>query len=48
VLISPNGAHAYVSCDKSGKVAEIDLAEFKVSRIIEAGKNVDGLAWAAR
>ena len=46
VLITPDGKSAYVSCDKSGKVAQIDLTAFKVSRLIDAGKTVDGLAWA--
>jgi DNA-binding beta-propeller fold protein YncE len=46
VLIAPDGKSAYVSCDKSAKVAEIDLTALKVSRIIDAGKAVDGLAWA--
>jgi hypothetical protein len=37
---------AYVSCDASGQVAEIDLAGWKVARLIAAGPQVDGLAWA--
>jgi DNA-binding beta-propeller fold protein YncE len=46
VLITPDGKSAYVSCDKSGKVAQIDLTAFTLSRLIDAGKTVDGLAWA--
>jgi YVTN family beta-propeller protein len=47
VLIRPDGRVAYVSCDASHQVAEIDLAAWKVNRLIEAGRGVDGLAWAA-
>jgi YVTN family beta-propeller protein len=47
MLIRPDNRVAYVSCDVSGQVAEISLAEWKVSRLIQAGKGVDGLAWAA-
>ena len=39
---------AYVSCDASGQVAVIDLAEWKVERLIQAGPMADGLAWAAQ
>ncbi len=47
VLIRPDNAVAYVSCDVSHEVAEISLADWTVKRLIEAGKGVDGLAWAA-
>jgi DNA-binding beta-propeller fold protein YncE len=46
VLVRPDGFVAYVSCDASGQVAEIDLGEWKVARLIPAGPQVDGLAWA--
>jgi DNA-binding beta-propeller fold protein YncE len=46
VLISPDNRLAYVSCDESGKVAEINLAQWKVERLIDAGPGADGLAWA--
>jgi len=35
-----------VSCNTSGKVAAIDLAQWKVQTLIDAGKFADGLAWA--
>jgi len=35
-----------VSCDKSHQVAAIDLSDWKVNKLIDAGKNADGLAWA--
>jgi YVTN family beta-propeller protein len=46
VMVRPDGKVAYVSCDTSHQVAEINLADWKVNRLIEAGKSVDGLAWA--
>jgi YVTN family beta-propeller protein len=47
-LVRPDGRTAYVSCDKSGQVAEIDVATWKVTRMITAGKVADGLAWAGK
>ncbi len=49
VLMSPDGRVAYVSCAmgaENGKVAVIDLKEWKVKTLIEMGKYPDGLAWA--
>jgi YVTN family beta-propeller protein len=46
-LVRPDGRVAYVSCDASAKVAEIDLEAWKVTRLLDAGRMVDGLAWAA-
>lgn len=48
VLVRPDGQMAYVSCDKSHQVAAINIAEWKVDKLIDAGKEADGLAWAAR
>jgi DNA-binding beta-propeller fold protein YncE len=45
VLIRPDGKVAYVSCDRSGQVAAIQIGEWGV-KLIGAGKGVDGLAWA--
>jgi len=47
VLVRPDGGAAYVSCDKSGKVAVIDTGKWTVTALIDAGKTVDGLAWLA-
>lgn len=47
VLIPPGGQTAYVSCDQSGKVAVINIADWRLKGLIDAGKNADGLAWAA-
>jgi DNA-binding beta-propeller fold protein YncE len=47
VLIAPDQKTAYVSCETAGKIAEINLADWKVTRLIGAGSHPDGLAWAA-
>ncbi len=46
VLIRPDQRVAYVSCDSSHQVAVITLGNWKLEALIEAGKGVDGLAWA--
>ena len=46
VLIRPDGLAAYVSCDASRQVAVIDLKNWKVDKLIDAGPGADGLAWA--
>jgi len=45
-LVRPDGKAAYVSCDHSGQVAEIDTVTWAVRRMIDTGKLSDGLAWA--
>ncbi len=47
VLIRPDGGMAFVSCDKENKVAAIDTSTWEVKQLIDAGKDSDGLAWAA-
>jgi DNA-binding beta-propeller fold protein YncE len=46
VLASPDGKVAYVSCSKAKQIAVVDLSQWKVDTLIDAGKGVDGLAWA--
>ncbi|HUI43895.1 MAG TPA: cytochrome D1 domain-containing protein [Terriglobia bacterium] len=46
VVVRPDGRVAYVSCDRSHQVAAISLADWKVEKLIDAGRGVDGLAWA--
>lgn len=46
VLISPDGETAYVTCDASQKVAVIRTSDWSVEKLIDAGRGVDGLAWA--
>ena len=47
VVVSPDGKTAYVSCMHANKVAVIDIASGKATRMIDAGDQADGLAWAA-
>jgi YVTN family beta-propeller protein len=47
ILLQPDGARGYVSCSASSKVAVIRTSDWKVEKLIDAGKGVDGLAWAA-
>jgi DNA-binding beta-propeller fold protein YncE len=37
---------AYVSCSGDGKVAVLNLADWKVEKQIATGPGADGLAWA--
>lgn len=46
ILIRPDGRVAYVSCSRAGQVAAIDLTQWKVEKLIDAGKGADGLGWA--
>ena len=45
-LVRPDGGEAYVSCDASRKVAVINTQDWTVTKLIDAGAGVDGLAWA--
>lgn len=47
VIVRPDNQVAYVSCDASHQIAAINLSNWQVDKLIEAGKGVDGLAWAA-
>jgi DNA-binding beta-propeller fold protein YncE len=47
IVVTPSDAVAYVSCGRSGKIAAIKLSDWTVQRVLDAGKHVDGLAWAA-
>ena len=46
ILVRPDGKAAYVSCEKSNQVAEINLDTWTLTRLIPTGKATDGLAWA--
>ena len=46
ILPSPNGKVAYASMPSGNQVAVIDLSQWKVQSLIDAGKYADGLAWA--
>jgi DNA-binding beta-propeller fold protein YncE len=45
VLVRPDGHVAYVSCSQQRQIAAIDLTNWSV-RLIDAGPDADGLAWA--
>lgn len=47
-LMQPDGVRAFVSCSPDNVVAVIDLKTLEVVGHIEAGRDPDGLAWAAR
>jgi DNA-binding beta-propeller fold protein YncE len=46
ILIRPDGQTAYVSCMGSAQVAAINLATWKMDKLVSAGKGADGLGWA--
>lgn len=46
VIVRPDGKAAYVSCDRSHQVAVVSIGDWKVEKLIDAGKGTDGLAWA--
>ena len=46
IVVTPGDDAAYVSCGRSGKIASIKLSDWTIQRVIDAGKHVDGLAWA--
>ena len=48
ILMSPDGSLAYVSCTDKEQIAVIRMSDWTVTKLIQAGKRVDGLAWAVR
>lgn len=46
VMADPDGHHAYVAAASSDVVAVVDLVEGVITRLIEVGREPDGLAWA--
>jgi YVTN family beta-propeller protein len=46
ILVQPDGKAAFASCDSSHQVAMIRTSDWSVDKLIDAGKGVDGLAWA--
>jgi DNA-binding beta-propeller fold protein YncE len=48
IVVQPDGSRAYISCSSSGQVAVIDLKTWQTEAPIQAGKTVDGMAWAAQ
>jgi DNA-binding beta-propeller fold protein YncE len=48
IQVQPDGARAFIACSPDNYVAVVDLKSFAVVGRIDAGRNPDGLAWAAR
>lgn len=48
ILISPDGAHAYVAVAGDKNVTVLDLKSLEVSARIPTGAGPDGMAWAVR
>ena len=48
ILMSPDGSIAYVSCTDKQEIAAIKVTDWTVTKLIQAGKRVDGLAWAVQ
>lgn len=48
ILMSPDGSIAYVSCTDKQEIAAISVSDWTVTKLIQAGKRVDGLAWAVQ
>ncbi len=48
IQMQPDGARVFVACTPDSYVAIIDLKTLEVSGQLDAGKNPDGMAWAAR
>jgi len=46
ILVRPNVA--YISCTGDGKVAVLNLENWKVEKMIETAAGADGLAWVER
>lgn len=46
ILVTPDGAIAFVSCVKAGKIAVLDLRNWQLHEPIVLTAGVDGLAWA--
>src|SRR5208337_1873095 len=46
ILVRPDGEVAYVSCQAAGKIAAVNLKTWNVDKLIDAGPQADGLAWA--
>jgi len=46
IVVRPDGSRAYISCSSSGKVAVLNLETWQMEAPIDAGKGVDGMAWA--
>jgi YVTN family beta-propeller protein len=48
IVVQPDGRRAYISCSSSGEVAVLNLQTWQMEDPIQAGKGVDGMAWAGQ
>jgi len=48
ILITPDGARAFVAVSGDNKVAVIDLKSLAVTNTFQSGSDPDGMAWAVR
>jgi YVTN family beta-propeller protein len=48
ILVDPAGTHAWVANSGADIIAEVDLASWKVTRLLEAGREPDGMAYSSR
>lgn len=48
ILVSPDGARAFLGCTPDNYVAVVDLRTWQVTAHIDVGGGPDGLAWAIR
>ena len=46
IVVRPDGLVAYVSCIEGGKIAVLDLAAWRIEKLIDMEPGVDGMAWA--
>ncbi len=46
ILVHPSGTTAWVAHTNADVVAEVDLLEWRLRRLLTAGKEPDGLAWS--
>ena len=48
IQMEPNGARAFVACNRDGWVAVVDLKTMTMTGKIDAGGEPDGMAWAGK
>ncbi len=48
IQMEPNGARAFVACNRDGYVAVVDLKTMTMTGKIDAGGEPDGMAWVGR
>ena len=46
ILMSPDGARAYIACAEGGVVQVVDLGSLAITGSVATGNVPDGMAWA--